>query len=349
MKDTIRRIFSVKNIIALVLLILCLVLLLCFCTRRRAYITAEGVAFGTIYHITYAATAEEDSAIGAALEAIDRSLSLFNPESTLARLNRGDTVAVDSLFLTVYNRGMEVSRATGGCFDMTVAPLVNLWGFGPEERRQNYDSLAAIADSLSQTIGYERISLTVRDGRMWLEGGSVDAAAIAKGFAADVVGRALRARGVEDYCVEIGGEIAVRGHNPEGHKWRIGINHPEADSAGFVSKADDIVELTDAGMATSGNYRNFYRMGQRQIVHTIDPRTARPIQSDILSATIIAADCVTADAFATASMVAGLDEAVSLVRQHNELSAYFIHGDEHALYITSVVNGRVTRKQLKDE
>lgn len=345
MNPTIKRIFSPRNIIALVLLLLCLVLLLLSCKPRREYRTTEGLVFGTVYHVTYAATEPLDAVIDSTLRRVDFSLSLFNRESTLARLNRGETVARDSLFEYVYNRGMEISRATDGRFDMTVAPLVNLWGFGIAKRGTNFDSIAACADSIRATIGYDKCHLIIEGDSMRLEGARLDAAAIAKGYASDLVARALTRAGATDCCVEIGGEVAVRGHNPQGEEWRIGINRPVSDSLNYESDPADVLRLTDSGMATSGNYRNFYRLGARQVAHTIDPRTARPVFSNVLSATIVAPDCITADAFATASMVAGLDSAIAMVAARPELRAYFIHKVDKRLYVTSVENGKLNPKK----
>ena len=341
MNERIKRFVNWRTLTALLLMLLCIIMLCMSCKPRMEWFKMEGMTFGTTYHITYQYKMEQDSVVKRQLERIDNALSLFNDKSTLARLNRGETVEIDSLFIAVFEKGMEVSQATGGCFDMTVAPLVNLWGFGRDEKSMdNIDSLRVVADSLKNIVGYEKCKLVVDGDSMKLVGGTVDAAAIAKGFACDVVAKALKTNGCENFCVEIGGEVVVCGNNPRGEKWRIGINTPED---GNLNDVEEALSLTDCGMATSGNYRNFYKMGDVKVAHTIDPRQGMPVATDILSATIVADDCMTADAWATACMVAGLKEAVGWMMEHKELKAYLItrKGDEFKM--TIVENGEMKK------
>lgn len=341
MDDRIKRFVNWRTVSALLLIVLCIIMLCIGCTERKEWRKKEGMAFSTTYHITYQSDERQDSVIEAQLDRIDVSLSLFNDKSTLARLNRGETVEVDSLFIAVYEKGMSVSEATGGCFDMTVAPLVNLWGFGRDEKKRvNLDSLKVVADSLRQRVGYEKCELIVMGDSMTLVGGTIDAAAIAKGFACDVVAASLKANGCDNFCVEIGGEVVVCGQNPRGEDWKIGINKPEEGSGLDV---EDALSLTNCGMATSGNYRNFYQMGDVKVAHTIDPRKGIPVASDILSATIVADDCMTADAWATACMVAGLKESVGWMTEHKELRAYFITRKGNGLKMTVVEGGKLTK------
>lgn len=340
MNEKIKRFVNWRTLTALLLMAMCLMMLLMEgCKPKMQWYKMEGMAFGTTYHITYQYKVQKDSLVEAQLARIDNALSLFNDKSTLARLNRGETVEVDSLFITVFEKGMAVSKATGGCFDMTVAPLVNLWGFGVDDKENvNFDSLKVVADSIKQYVGYEKCQLIVEGDSMRLVGGRVDAAAIAKGFSCDVVADALKSVGCENFCVEIGGEVVVNGHNPRGEGWRIGINKPEEDCG---SDVESVLSLTDCGMATSGNYRNFYQMGDKKVAHTIDPRQGVPVETDILSATIVADDCITADAWATACMVAGLKEAVGWMMEHKELKAYLMtmKGDELKMIV--VENGEL--------
>jgi thiamine biosynthesis lipoprotein len=197
-----------------------------------------------------------------------------------------------------------VNRDTYGAFDITVAPLVNAWGFGFKHAQmptpEQVDSLLQIRSQL-------------------------DFSAIAKGYGCDAVARLLQSRGVDNLMVEIGGEVVVRGKNPSGELWRIGINRPVDDTLSVETPLQAVLTMTDRGMATSGNYRNFYYKGGRKYAHTIDPRTGYPVQHDLLSATVIAADCATADAYATSFMVLGLDSARKVLDTHPELQAYFIY------------------------
>ena len=286
----------------------------------------EGTIFGTIYHITYRSKANLQPEILAELKRFDGSLSMFNPESVITCVNRGDsTVVLDDWFVHVFTKGREVSEATGGCFDMTVAPLVNAWGFGFKKS----DSVtAAMIDSIRQFVGYQKVRLTP-DGRIEKDDPRLmlDASAIAKGYACDVVAQFLASKGIKDYMVEIGGEVMTEGYNPQGREWRIGVNKPIEDASASLGEIEAIVKLHDQGMATSGNYRNFYYKDGKRFAHTIDPLTGYPVEHTLLSATVIAADCMTADAYATAFMVMGLERSIALVDSIPGLDALFIYSD----------------------
>ena len=292
---------------------------------KKEYLRSEGVVFGTIYHVTYSNKdgIQLDDAITRALAVVDGSLSMFNNESTIARFNSGEMVGCDDVaFNYVVSKGMAISEATAGAFDMTVAPLVDLWGFGLKNRS---NVTAEQVDSALMVVGYQYVDVT--DGCVTLlrDGVSLDASAIAKGFACDVVLDTLKANGCTDACVEIGGEVAVCGLNPKNEHWRIGVNKPIDDSLSVVSEVYRVCELTDRAMATSGNYRNFYEQEGKRYSHTIDPKTGRPVQHTLLSATIIADNCMTADAWATACMVLGLDSARVLLTEQPELDVILIY------------------------
>lgn len=284
--------------------------------------TAEGAIFGTTYHIKYESAQPLDSAILAELQRVDASLSVFNPQSTISLLNSGKADKADAMLYEVLQKSFQVSKATHGAFDVTVMPLVNAWGFG--FKKGNLPTDAQI-DSLKLLIGYKRIKLlpdsTVRkdDERMM-----IDCGAIAKGYGVDRVARLLREKGVRNYMVEIGGEVVTKGRNPEGHPWQIGVSKPTDGS----QELQTVLSLENAALATSGNYRNFYVANGKKYAHTIDPRTGRPVQHSLLSATVVAQDCATADAYATAFMVLGLDEATKIVNADKHLKALFIYADK---------------------
>lgn len=322
---------SPRTIIALVLLCVAVFFLLyerndsSDSQNAKVYRTTQGMVFGTTYHITYAAAADldMDSVVSAATDAVNSSLSMFNPESTISKVNSGELTAVnDTLFLNVWRTGVTVSEATDGAFDMTVAPLVDLWGFGLKNRRTVTPTQV---DSAMQCVGYK--SVTERNGVMEKATPCtrIDAGAIAKGFACDVVRDALIANGCTDVCVEIGGEVSVKGFNGKGLPWHIGVNKPVEDSLAVESEVYAVALLSDRGMATSGNYRNYYELGGQKFSHTINPHTGYPVRHNLLSATIVAPDCMTADAWATACMVVGLDSAKVLVSNHDNLDAYLIY------------------------
>lgn len=288
--------------------------------------------FGTIMNVTY--TSEEDlhDSIMDCLYGIDASLSMFNPQSTLSLINRGETDTLDTYLQTILPMAQSVSEATGGAFDITTAPLVNAWGFGFKHSQLPTDSQV---DSLRAMVNYRFLSW--QDGIIRKERPDVviDLSAIAKGFGTDMVARLLREHSVEDYMVEIGGEIVCRGNNPRGEAWRIGINRPVEDSTGTNNEVQKVIEVHDRAMATSGNYRNFYVAPDgRKLSHTINPTTGYPVQHSLLSATVLAPTCAMADAFATAFMVMGIDSAMQVVERHQELQVYFIYTDSTGTYRT---------------
>ncbi len=305
--------------------------------EQPQYRTAQGLVFGTRYNVTYLYNADLQPDIDHTLALVDSALSMFNAESTISAVNRSESIQVtDTMFLKVYRRAMEISAMTGGAFDITVAPAVNAWGFGfkhAENIRQ------ATIDSLMEIIGYGRIHeqdglITKDDPRIML-----DCSAIAKGFGTDMVAEMFRSKGINDFMVEIGGEIVVAGHNPKGNLWGIGISKPVDDSLSINNELQTVIRVSDIAMATSGNYRNFYVKDGRKYAHTIDPHTCMPVSHSLLSATVLAADCATADALATSMMVMGLDSAQALCSRHPEIQAYFIFEGSDGELITSSTSG----------
>jgi thiamine biosynthesis lipoprotein len=300
--------------------------------KDKEYQHRDGLVFGTVYSITYSNSDNQDLSqqITDALDAVNNSLSMFNKESVISKINNNQPVVLDSLFLTVWEKGQYVSRCTDGAFDMTVAPLVDLWGFGLKNR-EKVESVAV--DSVRQYVGYDLAVLTDRVISKSYPEMRIDAGAIAKGYACDVVADTLEANGCTDFCIEIGGELVVKGVNPKGANWHIAINKPLEDSLCLNREIQDVIELTNCGMATSGNYRNYYEMDGKKYSHTIDPRTGYPVQHSLLSATIVAPDCMTADAWATACMVGGLENAKVWVKDNPEIKGYFIYEEDGVLKV----------------
>ena len=301
-----------------------------FDDREDKYLHRDGFVFGTMYSVTYSNPDIKDLSveITRALDAVNNSLSMFNAESTIAKVNNNESVVLDSLFLTVWERGQQVSCATDGAFDMTVAPLVDLWGFGLENKSLVTNDQV---DSILQYVGYNKVVLENRVIRKAFAEMRIDAGAIAKGYACDVVADTLEAYGCTDYCIEIGGELVMKGKNPKGVNWHIAINKPVNDSTCINSEIQEVVELTDCGMATSGNYRNYYELDGKKYSHTIDPRTGYPVEHNLLSATIIARDCMTADAWATACMVVGLEKAQEWILANDDIIGYLIYEENGEL------------------
>lgn len=288
--------------------------------------------FGTLMNVTYTSPHDLHDTIMACLQQVDASLSMFNPQSTLSRINRGETDTLDAYLEAILPMARSVSEATNGAFDITTAPLVNAWGFGFKHSQLPTDRQV---DSLRSMVDYRFLSW--QNGRI-IKGNPdvvIDLSAIAKGFGTDMVARLLDAHAVKDYMVEIGGEIVCRGNNPKGEAWRIGINRPVADSTGTNNEVQDVMEVHDRAMATSGNYRNFYIAPDGRILsHTIDPTTGYPVQHSLLSSTVLAPTCAMADAFATSFMVIGMDSALKVVDRHPELQVYFIYADSTGAYHT---------------
>ena len=290
---------------------------------KPEYRTAQGLVFGTRYNITYLYNADLQPDIDYTLALVDSALSMFNPESTISAVNSSESIQVtDTMFLKVFRRAMEISRMTNGAFDITVAPAVNAWGFGFKHSENISQSTI---DSLLEITGYWKIHeqdglITKDDPRIML-----DCSAIAKGFGTDMVADMLRSKGICDFMVEVGGEIVVSGQNPKGKLWNIGISKPVDDSLSVNNELQTVIPVTDIAMATSGNSRNFYVKDGRKYAHTIDPHTCTPVSHSLLSATVFASDCATADALATSMMVMGLDSAQALCARHPEIRAYFIY------------------------
>ena len=302
-------------------------------TSIAPYQVAEGSIFGTQYKVIYQHKQDLKLAVDSTLKAVDQSLSLFNKTSTLARINRGETNRVDSLFAKVFRISTEVALHTNGAFDPTIAPAVNAWGFGPKRK---HELNQYVLDSIAELVDFRKVEiigdslLSKADDRI-----SLDFGAIAKGYGVDVVAEMLSIKGVVNYMVEIGGEVVVKGVNDKGNAWRIGVQSPTSDEA-CVQK---VIQLNNAALATSGNYRNYYLNDQGvRVAHTIDPRTASPVAHSLLSATVVAPTCALADAYATAFMVMGLDAATEILKHQPQLSAYFIYAQGDSLCVFSTLH-----------
>ena len=288
------------------------------------YQQSSDFIFGTAYKIVYQHDKDLSKEIREELMKVDFSLSPFNEKSVITAVNQNRDVVLDTLFLDVFTKAMEISRETDGAFDITVAPLVNAWGFG---FKNGGKPTTQQVDSLRRIIGYQKVSVVngkihKQDPRMML-----DCSAIAKGYGTDVVARFLRSRGVNNYMVEVGGEIVTKGVNPDRLPWKVGVIKPDDDSLNVSHELQTVLNVTDIAMATSGNYRRFYYKNGKKYAHTIDPKTGYPVQHNILSATVLAKTCAQADAYATSFMVLGLDGAKKILERHPELMAYFIYDD----------------------
>lgn len=289
------------------IIVLYILIYMSSCVSQSPWQQDKGFVFGTLYNITYQSDRNLQQEIEAELQKVDMEFSMFNENSTVARINRGDTTVEHSeMFREVYELALAVNHDTEGAFDVTVAPLVNAWGFGTKNETtpspQQVDSLLRIHSQL-------------------------DFSAVAKGYGCDVVARLLKKNGINNFLVEIGGEVVASGQNTNQSDWRIGVNKPIDDSLSVNGQIQAVVSVSDKALATSGNYRNFYYKDGRKYAHTIDPRTGYPVQHNILSATVLAGQCAKADAYATSFMVLGLDGAKAVLARHQDLQAYLIYSN----------------------
>ncbi len=316
-----------KYKIVLLIVLVVAVVFVVWQQRTAPYLTHEGRVFGTYYRVTYQNDRDLQREIVAAMQSVDGSMSMFNEESIVYKLNHGVDTVLDTQLIFLLPRALEVSVETDGAFDVTVAPLVNAWGFGPEE--EQWPTREEV-DSLMETVGYEKLHVEGRHLKRDNPRTMLDLSAIAKGYGADRVAEVLEREGVRNYMVEIGGDIRLKGKNENGEEWHIGVNKVEQSGAEDVDDRayECVLVLSDCGVATSGNYRNFYEKDGVRYAHTIDPRTGRPVQRDVLSATVVAPNCWEADAYATAAMVMGLERTQEVVEAQKHLEAYLIYEGE---------------------
>ncbi len=315
-------------------------LLLCVtlsCKQQATYMQVKGEVFHTYYQIKYKGTDDLSPEIDAAFERLSHALNAFDSTSIIAAINTNRTMEVDSVFLRVFNRAQEISALSAGSYDISAAPLINAWGFGFEKAATISPELI---DSLRQFVGYQKIRydgerIVKDDPRLML-----NASSIAKGYAADLVAEALEAKGVTDYLVEVGGEIVYNGLNPSGKAWHVGINKPIDDPTGGNQELELIVSLEGKGaLASSGNYRNFYVKDGKKYAHTIDPLTGYPVQTDVLSATVIAPDCMTADALGTTFMVVGSQRVAEIAKQLPGVEYFLILASDSSSTTTLMSSG----------
>jgi thiamine biosynthesis lipoprotein len=298
----------------------------CGRTTGQAEVHFTGETMGTTFNVKVARwsrggrMSDLQEAVQAAFDGVNRRMSLYSTDSELTQFNRssGDVTLSEDLWRVVA-AGQEVAAATDGAFDMTVAPLVVRWGFGPAPRGSvpQGEEIRRIRDRVShQALQLDRGRRLAVKRRADLE---IDLGGIAKGYGVDLAARALDAAGAEHYMVEAGGEVYTRGVNGEGQPWRIGIEQPDA----LPQRARIVVPLSGQAMATSGDYRNYFEVDGRRYSHEIDPRTGAPIDHRLCSVTVLADDCMRADALATALLVLGPDRGVRLAESLG-LAAYFV-------------------------
>ena len=281
------------------------------CSKEESYVKTEGIIWNTSFHITYKGPKSLQDSILPVLNEVSRSLSVFDKNSLITALNNSNQIEMDKHLAVVYDMSRKIHTASHGKFDPTVSPLVDAWGFGRGHKASS-DTLRI--DSLLDFVGIDKTRiegdfLIKEDPRI-----QFNFSAIAKGYGCDAVGEMFIRNGVKDFMVEIGGELALSGESPAGKEWFVAIDAPIEN----LNPGDEtvmIIGVTDAGIATSGNYRNYRMEGDKKVAHTISPQTGRPYIGEILSVTVIAPSCMEADAIATACMAGSVEEAQSLLKE----------------------------------
>ena len=292
------------------------------CRHKPKFTYLEGQAQGTTFRIVYDREQDFSKPIDSLFRVIDYSMSLWDSTSIISRFNKNQSgIKADSHFEIVFQESYKVSEATDGAFDITVGPLVKTWGFSykkglplPTQKQ---------VDSLRKLIGYRKVQL--KNGVLVKENPmiEIDFNAIAQGYTVDVMANFLKASGISNYLVEIGGEVRTAGHNEKGQVWQIGIDKPtEKEEENRPLQA--VVPLSGKALATSGSYRKFVMREGKKYSHAIDPKTGYPITHNLLSVSVIADNCITADAFATAFLVVGLEKAKHIAQQQ-QLEWYGIY------------------------
>jgi FAD:protein FMN transferase len=314
-----------------------LVLFLFFsaCKKTVTYDNFAGFAQGTTYSIVFENDGkfngqELKADVEKILHDFDMSLSLYIDSSILSKVNRNEDVIPDSYFLNAFNKSAEITRITNGAFDITVGPLVKAWGFGPDAHKTFTESKR---DSLLKFVGMDKVK--IENGRVKKSnpGVDLDFNAIAQGYSVDIVCGYFNNKGIKSFLVEIGGEVRVKG-DKHGVLWRVGIDRPADDNMLPGNDLQAIISLKNRSLATSGNYRKFYIENGIKYSHTIDPRTGYPARNQLLSATIVADECATADGIATACMVMGKDKTIEFLGFHPEFDAFLVFSDDTGNYKT---------------
>ncbi|HSI74331.1 MAG TPA: FAD:protein FMN transferase [Lunatimonas sp.] len=338
---------ALKNIIYSIVLLL--LVFLVYLYRKNQPITSDkpdsdvfkmvvsGQTMGTSYRIVYLDPSRRNfkHQIDSLLDVFNQSLSTYIPDSEISRFNKGDSLVYESkFFFPILEKSKEVYTNTDGAFDPTVGPLVNVWGFGPGGA--SLEDSVSIPDLLRQ-VGLEKVEFDSVQVRKSSPGIYLDFSAIAKGYGVDVVGEFLESKEIEHFLVEIGGELLAKGSNENGELWRVGVTKP--DEEGAANELFGIIALNAKGLATSGNYRNFYIVDGKKFSHTISPFTGYPVVHGLLGATVVADDCMTADAYATAMMVMGTEKSIALQKEIEGLEIFLIYNDENGVLKSYVSEG----------
>jgi len=311
----------------------------CSSSDNMILVTNSGEAQGTYYHIKYMSNNGNNYKlqIDSIFLEVDNSLSIYKENSLISRLNNGDDLKTDYYFSQVFNAANKVSQETQGNFDCSVRSLLDAWGF---YKHNLGDSLVVDSSKfrrLLQDVGYKKIVL-IEDSLILPKGMSLDFNSIAQGYTVDVIGSFLESKGSNNYLVEVGGEVLAKGKNSDGDIWRIGVDKP-TDSIDSKERFFFILDLENKALATSGNYRKFYKKDGVKYSHTINPFTGFPAKNNLLSATVMHNECMFADAYATAFMVMGLKKSKQFALENPEIEIYLVYTGNDGAWGTYISPG----------
>lgn len=313
------RLIRLKNLTAVGVVVM---LLSSGCERGNRYQYYEGMVWNTVYHITYDGPSALGDSVLSVLDSVGKSLSVFDASSLVSRVNSDSATRIDMRFAEVYRMSRCVNEESGGQFDPTLSPLITAWGFGKGHKATGD---TARIDSIMKFVGIEKTLLSedvlIKDDRRI----QFNFSAIAKGYGCDAIARMLRRNGVTNYLIEIGGELAFGGKSPSGGAWRVSVDKPIESDDGNIHESEVVIEVSDGGMATSGNYRNYHDFGGVRVGHTIDRSSGRPAHTDVASATVVCGSGMEADAYATALMAMGSEKGKELVRKKGLAVMLILH------------------------
>lgn len=320
------------------------------CNNQNTYRTLDGFAQGGTFHLVYQLPSEEfqynvPDSLTKYFTRINASLSGYDSTSIVSQINRGEKPQLDSLFIECFNLSKEVYEATAGAFDISAAPLFDLWGFGFKEKEK---VTQAKIDSILQFVGMDKLSIVYdstakahllhkSDPRM-----KVNFNAIAQGYTCDYICSNLEKMGIENYLLEVGGEIMCKGKNSRGKEWSVAIDKPLDGNFVPGESVQAIIQLSGGGLVTSGNYRKFYVEDGEKYSHTINPATGYPVKHNLLSVTVLAKDASMADAYATYLMVIGFEKAKEFLQNRDDMDALMVYGEQKQMkvYATQGVHQR---------
>jgi FAD:protein FMN transferase len=323
-----------KHLISIILVSLLLV----SCKKEIKNTNLSGEVFGTTFSIKFHSETEKDflPQIDSLFKIINKSMSTYIDDSDISKINRNESVKIDEHFVRVFEASKIIYQFTEGVFDPTIGDVVNAWDFGPEGKIVNLDSLKI--DSLMVSVGFDRVKRVENTIIKEDPNAFIDFNAIAKGYGVDVIGKFLERNGIQNYIVEIGGEIRTKGMNIEKKQpWKVGVEMPHFDGTQSILKA---ISLKDEAMATSGTYRKFKidENGNRYS-HIIDTKTGYPSATNLLSISVIAENCMMADGYATAFKAMGIEKVKAFLQQHPEIKVFLIFENDKKELETLSLNG----------